>query len=103
VRYGRSGKFFALFNITAFKTGHYYRSQGDGQTDFLLGGLLITRALKLLTKCWEPLLEGNHLACAAGLAIGSDRKGNLIENLPRRAFWELISRKKPAAVPQVRE
>lgn len=97
--YGRSGKFFAFQHfdiqpdlITVAK------GMGNG---FPIGGVLIHESIKASYGLLGTTFGGNHLACAAGLAVLEViEKERLIEN---SAFLFEYFKIKAAGIPQVRQ
>src|SRR5690606_28473843 len=77
--YGRSGKFFAHqeFNIQPDLIT-VAKGMGNG---FPIGGVLISPKFKTSNGLLGTTFGGNHLACAAGIAVLEVIKNeNLIEN-----------------------
>src|SRR5690606_300651 len=97
--YGRSGKFFAF--------QHYHiqpdiitvaKGMGNG---FPIAGVLIHEDIKASYGMLGTTFGGNHLACAAGLAVLEViEKENLIANSAH--LFEYI-KKKAASIPQIKK
>ncbi|MCM4166905.1 [LysW]-aminoadipate semialdehyde transaminase [Arenibacter antarcticus] len=97
--YGRSGKFFAFqhFNIQP-DIITVAKGMGNG---FPIGGVLIHESIKASYGLLGTTFGGNHLACAAGLAVlDVIEEENLIEN--SATLFEYF-KKKAAAIPQVKQ
>tara|TARA_R110000868_G_scaffold29447_5_gene109558 strand:+ start:108 stop:1253 length:1146 start_codon:yes stop_codon:yes gene_type:complete len=78
--YGRSGKFFAFqyYNVTP-EVISIAKGMGNG---FPIGGILIHPGIKAKHGMLGTTFGGNHLACAAGLAVlNTIEKEHLIENV----------------------
>jgi acetylornithine aminotransferase len=96
--YGRSGKFFA-FQHYGIKPDIITVAKGMGN-GFPIGGVLIHESIKASYGMLGTTFGGNHLACAAGLAVLEViEKENLIENAA--ALFEYF-KAKAAAIPQVK-
>ena len=96
--YGRSGKFFA-FQHYGIKPDIITVAKGMGN-GFPIGGVLIHESIKASYGMLGTTFGGNHLACAAGLAILEViEKENLIENAAN--LFEYF-KEKAAAIPQVK-
>ncbi|WP_026809185.1 aspartate aminotransferase family protein [Arenibacter latericius] len=97
--YGRSGKFFAFqhFNI---KPDIITVAKGMGN-GFPIGGVLIHDSIKASYGLLGTTFGGNHLACAAGLAVLEViEKENLIENSAELFEYFKL---KAATIPQVKQ
>ncbi|GGW34040.1 aspartate aminotransferase family protein [Arenibacter certesii] len=97
--YGRSGKFFAFqhFNI---KPDIITIAKGMGN-GFPIGGVLIHDSIKASYGLLGTTFGGNHLACAAGLAVLEViEKENLIENSAELFDYFML---KAATIPQVKQ
>lgn len=97
--YGRSGKFFAFqhFNI---KPDIITIAKGMGN-GFPIGGVLIHESIKASYGLLGTTFGGNHLACAAGLAVlDVIEEENLIEN--SATLFEYF-KKKASDIPQVKQ
>ncbi|HCO84406.1 MAG TPA: aspartate aminotransferase family protein [Arenibacter sp.] len=96
--YGRSGKFFA-FQHYGIKPDIITVAKGMGN-GFPIGGVLIHESIKASYGMLGTTFGGNHLACAAGLAVLEViEKENLLENAAH--LFEYF-KEKAAAIPQVR-
>ncbi len=77
--YGRSGKFFAMDHY-GIDADIYTMAKGMGN-GFPIGGILISPKFKAKHGMLGTTFGGNHLACAAGIAVLDVLKEeNLIEN-----------------------
>ena len=96
--YGRSGKFFA-FQHYGIKPDIVTVAKGMGN-GFPIGGVLIHESIKASYGMLGTTFGGNHLACAAGLAVLEViEKENLLENAAN--LFEYF-KEKAAAIPQVK-
>ena len=96
--YGRSGKFFA-FQHYGIKPDIITVAKGMGN-GFPIGGVLTHESIKASYGMLGTTFGGNHLACAAGLAVLEViEKENLIENAAN--LFEYF-KKKAASIPQVK-
>jgi acetylornithine aminotransferase len=96
--YGRSGKFFA-FQHYGIKPDIITVAKGMGN-GFPIGGVLIHESIKASYGLLGTTFGGNHLACAAGLAVLEViEKENLIENAAN--LFEYF-KQKAADIPQVK-
>ena len=96
--YGRSGKFFA-FQHFGIKPDIITVAKGMGN-GFPIGGVLIHESIKASYGMLGTTFGGNHLACAAGLAVLEViEKENLIENAAE--LFEYF-KEKAASIPQVK-
>ena len=96
--YGRSGKFFA-FQHYGIKPDIITVAKGMGN-GFPIGGVLIHENIKASYGMLGTTFGGNHLACAAGLAVLEViEKENLLENAAN--LFEYF-KEKAAAIPQVK-
>ena len=96
--YGRSGKFFA-FQHYGIKPDIITVAKGMGN-GFPIGGVLIHESIKASYGMLGTTFGGNHLACAAGLAVLEViEKENLLENAAH--LFEYF-KEKAAAIPQVK-
>jgi len=66
--YGRTGKFFAHQHIAGVKPDIISMAKGMGN-GFPIGGILISPEFKSSHGLLGTTFGGNHLACAAGLAV----------------------------------
>jgi acetylornithine/N-succinyldiaminopimelate aminotransferase len=84
--YGRTGKFFA-FQHADLKPDIVTMAKGMGN-GFPLGGLLIHPRIKPKKGMLGTTYGGNHLACAAGIAVLDVLKGeNLLDNATNRGDY----------------
>lgn len=96
--YGRSGKFFA-FQHFGIKPDIITVAKGMGN-GFPIGGVLIHQGIKASYGMLGTTFGGNHLACAAGLAVLEViEKENLLENAAN--LFEYF-KEKAASIPQVK-
>ena len=96
--YGRSGKFFA-FQHYGIKPDIITVAKGMGN-GFPIGGVLIHESIKASYGLLGTTFGGNHLACAAGLAVLEVlEKENLIENSAQLFDY---FKEKAASIPQVK-
>jgi acetylornithine aminotransferase len=96
--YGRSGKFFA-FQHYGIKPDIITVAKGMGN-GFPIGGVLIHESIKASYGMLGTTFGGNHLACAAGLAVLEViEKEGLLENAAN--LFEYF-KKKAASIPQVK-
>lgn len=96
--YGRSGKFFA-FQHYGIKPDIITVAKGMGN-GFPIGGVLIHESIKASYGLLGTTFGGNHLACAAGLAVLEViEKENLIVNAAE--LFEYF-KEKAASIPQVK-
>lgn len=97
--YGRSGKFFA-HQYTDIRPDLITVAKGIGN-GFPMGGLLISPMFKAIHGMLGTTFGGNHLACAAGLAVLEIiEKENLIENA--RSVGDFLMRELKK-MPQIKE
>ena len=96
--YGRSGKFFA-FQHYGIKPDIITVAKGMGN-GFPIGGVLIHESIKASYGMLGTTFGGNHLACAAGLAVLEViEKEGLLENAAN--LFEYF-KEKAADIPQVK-
>lgn len=77
--YGRSGKFFA-YQYSKIQPDIITMAKGMGN-GFPIGGVLIQPEIKPWSGMLGTTFGGNHLACAAGIAVlDVIKKENLVEN-----------------------
>ncbi|WP_425638947.1 aspartate aminotransferase family protein [Algoriphagus yeomjeoni] len=90
--FGRTGKFFAHQHAHGFKPDIISMAKGMGN-GFPIGGILISPEFKATYGLLGTTFGGNHLACAAGLAVVEViKKENLMEKasiLGERLLQEL--------------
>ncbi len=96
--YGRSGKFFA-FQHHGIEPDIISMAKGMGN-GFPIGGILIHNKFRAKLGMLGTTFGGNHLACAAGLAVLQviEQEG-LIENAKK---METLFREMAAEIPQVK-
>ncbi|MEZ4969471.1 MAG: aminotransferase class III-fold pyridoxal phosphate-dependent enzyme [Flavobacteriaceae bacterium] len=98
--YGRSGKFFAFQHYDGIRPDIITVAKGMGN-GFPIGGVLIHESIKASHGMLGTTFGGNHLACAAGLAVLEVmEKEDLIANAA--ALFEYF-KEKAAALPQVKK
>jgi len=79
--FGRTGKFFAHQHVAGLKPDIISMAKGMGN-GFPIGGILISPEFKATFGLLGTTFGGNHLACAAGLAVLEViEKENLMENV----------------------
>lgn len=84
--YGRSGKFFS-HDYAEVDADIYSMAKGMGN-GFPIGGILISRKIKAKHGMLGTTFGGNHLACAAALAVLEViEKDNLIEQTRQRGTY----------------
>jgi acetylornithine/N-succinyldiaminopimelate aminotransferase len=97
--YGRSGKFYS-HDFAGVNADIYTMAKGMGN-GFPIGGIIIAPHIKASYGLLGTTFGGNHLACAAALAVLEViEKDNLIENAAKVGGY-LIEQLK--AFPQVKE
>lgn len=97
--YGRSGKFFA-HQYAGIKPDLITVAKGIGN-GFPMGGLLISPKFEAVHGMLGTTFGGNHLACAAGLAVLEVmEKENLIENALQVGNYLM---KELRAIPAIKE
>ncbi len=99
--YGRSGKFFAL-DHTGINADIYTVAKGMGN-GFPIGGILIAPYIKPKHGMLGTTFGGNHLACAAALAVLEViEKDNLIEMSKQRGMYLINKLKNVDGIENVR-
>lgn len=99
--YGRSGKFFA-HQYSGIKPDIITVGKGIGN-GFPLAGVLISPMFKPVHGMLGTTFGGNHLACAAALAVLEViHEENLIENAAETGAYLLAELKKFASIKDVR-
>ena len=96
--YGRSGKFFAFqhYKVTPDVIS-IAKGMGNG---FPVGGVLIHPSIEAKYGMLGTTFGGNHLACAAGLAVlNTLEEENLIENVNKVSEYFISEAKK---IPQIK-
>ncbi len=97
--YGRSGKFFA-HQYTSIKPDLITIAKGMGN-GFPIGGVLISPKFEASHGLLGTTFGGNHLACAAGIAVLDIMKAeNLISNAAKVGAFLIDELKK---IPQIKE
>jgi len=97
--YGRSGKFFAFqyYNVKP-EVISIAKGMGNG---FPVGGILIHPSIEAKYGMLGTTFGGNHLACAAGLAVlNTIEEENLIDNVNQVSEYFLSKAK---AIPQIKK
>jgi acetylornithine/N-succinyldiaminopimelate aminotransferase len=99
--YGRSGKFFAL-DHAAVNADIYTMAKGMGN-GFPIGGILIAPFIKPKHGMLGTTFGGNHLACAAALAVLEViEKDNLVEMSKQRGMYLINKLKSIDGIENVR-
>ena len=99
--YGRSGKFFAIDN-TGITADIYTMAKGMGN-GFPIGGILIDPHIQPRHGMLGTTFGGNHLACAAALAVVEVmEEENLIENANAVGSYLINELKKIDSIKNVR-
>lgn len=99
--YGRSGKFFAL-DHAGINADIYTMAKGMGN-GFPIGGILIAPYIKAKHGILGTTFGGNHLACAAALAVLEViEKENLIEMSKQRGMYLINKLKSFDSIENVR-
>lgn len=99
--YGRSGKFFA-FQHQNVEPDIISMAKGMGN-GFPIGGILISSKFKSKHGLLGTTFGGNHLACAAGIAVLEIMKAeNLINNAAQIGDYLIFELKKLKSIKEVR-
>lgn len=99
--YGRSGKFFAL-DHAGVNADIYTMAKGMGN-GFPIGGILIAPYIKAKHGMLGTTFGGNHLACAAALAVLEViEKENLVEMSKQRGMYLINKLKSLDGIENVR-
>jgi acetylornithine aminotransferase len=99
--YGRSGKFFAL-DHAGINADIYTMAKGMGN-GFPVGGILIAPYIKPKHGMLGTTFGGNHLACAAALAVLEVmEKENLLELAKQRGMYLINKLKSIQGIENVR-
>ena len=99
--YGRSGKFFS-HDYAGVDADIYTMAKGMGN-GFPIGGILIAPNIKPKHGMLGTTFGGNHLACAAALAVLEViEQENLIEMAKQRGMYIINKRKNIDAIKNVR-
>lgn len=97
--YGRTGDFFA-FQKHGIRPDIISIAKGMGN-GFPIGGILIDKAIKPKYGMLGTTFGGNHLACAAGIAVLEIiEKEKLIEN--SKSLFEYV-KERAAEIPQIKK
>jgi acetylornithine aminotransferase len=97
--YGRSGHFFA-FQFAGIQPDIISIAKGMGN-GFPVAGILISPKFKAVSGMLGTTFGGNHLACAAGLAVLEViEKENLVKNAQIMGDWLMNEFKQ---IPQIKE
>jgi acetylornithine aminotransferase len=99
--YGRSGKFFA-FDHAGINADIYTMAKGMGN-GFPIGGILIAPHIKPRYGMLGTTFGGNHLACAAGLAVLEVmEEEDLVEKSKQRGQYLINKLRKIDGIENVR-
>jgi acetylornithine/N-succinyldiaminopimelate aminotransferase len=99
--YGRSGKFFA-YDHAGVNADIYTMAKGMGN-GFPIGGILIAPHIKPKHGMLGTTFGGNHLACAAGLAVLEVmEEDDLVEKSKQRGQYLINKLKKINSIENVR-
>lgn len=99
--YGRSGQFFA-HDIAGVNADIYSMAKGMGN-GFPVGGILIAPHLKAKHGMLGTTFGGNHLACAAALAVLEIiQRDNLVEKAKQRGMYLKNMLNKVEGVTEIR-
>ena len=99
--YGRSGKFFA-HQYAGIRPDIITMAKGIGN-GFPLGGMLISPAIKPSYGMLGTTFGGNHLACAAGIAVLEIFESeNLVENAREVGEYLMSQLKELSGIKEVR-
>jgi acetylornithine/N-succinyldiaminopimelate aminotransferase len=99
--YGRSGKFFA-FDHAGINADIYTMAKGMGN-GFPIGGILIAPHIKPKHGMLGTTFGGNHLACAAGLAVLEVmEEEDLVEKSKQRGQYLINKLKKIDGIENIR-
>jgi len=99
--YGRSGKFFA-HQYAGIRPDLITLAKGMGN-GFPIGGLLISPMFTPVYGMLGTTFGGNHLACAAGIAVlETMEKENLVENAKEVGSFLISELKKNPKIKEVR-
>ena len=95
--YGRTGDFFA-FQKHGIRPGIISIAKGMGN-GFPIGGILIDKSIEAKSGMLGTTFGGNHLACAAGIAVLDVlMEENLMNNAKE---LELIFKEKASEIPEI--
>jgi acetylornithine/N-succinyldiaminopimelate aminotransferase len=100
--YGRTGKFFAHQWVKGLEPDLITVAKGMGN-GFPIGGVLIHPSIKASHGLLGTTFGGNHLACAAGLAVLEVlEEENLLENAKKQGEWLIPALREIKGVKEVR-
>jgi len=99
--YGRTGKFFS-HDFASINADIYSMAKGMGN-GFPIGGIIISPKIQPVYGMLGTTFGGNHLACAAGLAVLEViERNNLLENAAEVGAYLIDELKKFEQVKEVR-
>jgi len=99
--YGRTGKFFS-HDFAGVNADIYTMAKGMGN-GFPIGGIIISPKIKPAYGMLGTTFGGNHLACAAGLAVLEEiERNNLLQNAAEVGGYLIDELKKFKQVSEVR-
>jgi len=99
--YGRTGKFFS-HDFAGVNADIYTMAKGMGN-GFPIGGIIISPKIKPAYGMLGTTFGGNHLACAAGLAVLEEiENNNLLQNAAEVGGYLIEELKKFKQVKEVR-
>jgi acetylornithine/N-succinyldiaminopimelate aminotransferase len=99
--YGRTGKFFS-HDFAGINADIYSMAKGMGN-GFPIGGIIISPKIQAVYGMLGTTFGGNHLACAAGLAVLEEiEKNNLMQNAAEVGGYLITELKKFDKVKEVR-
>ncbi|GAA4308776.1 aminotransferase class III-fold pyridoxal phosphate-dependent enzyme [Mucilaginibacter gynuensis] len=99
--YGRTGKFFS-HDFAGVNADIYTMAKGMGN-GFPIGGIIIAPKIKPAYGMLGTTFGGNHLACAAGLAVLEEiESNNLMQNAAEVGAYLISELKKFEQVKEVR-
>ena len=99
--YGRTGKFFS-HDFAGVNADIYSMAKGMGN-GFPVGGIIISPKIKPVYYMLGTTFGGNHLACAAGLAVLEVmEQDNLMQNAAQVGDYLITELKKFSQVKEVR-
>jgi acetylornithine aminotransferase len=100
--FGRTGKFFAHQHVKGLKPDIISMAKGMGN-GFPVGGILISPEFKATYGLLGTTFGGNHLACAAGLAVVEVlEKENLLKNASKLGTKLMEELKNIAGITAIR-
>jgi acetylornithine/N-succinyldiaminopimelate aminotransferase len=99
--YGRTGKFFS-HDFAGVNADIYSMAKGMGN-GFPVGGIIISSKIQPAYGMLGTTFGGNHLACAAGLAVLEEiEQNNLMQNAAEVGEYLITELKKFSQVKEVR-